>query len=81
MKTLQKKLKNCIVQWKTGLIGKNDWWFSFVTKGRRLKAENFIESSKANVKPFENEILHKLPGGNSFVRMDTRNARKIILKN
>jgi dipeptidyl aminopeptidase/acylaminoacyl peptidase len=45
-----------------------------------LEVEHLIKSLKAEGKKFEYEIYRDIPGGHSFDRMDTRNAKEIRLK-
>ena len=42
-----------------------------------LEVENLINALKANNKKFEYEIFRDVPGGHSFDRMDTKEAREI----
>jgi len=45
-----------------------------------LEVEHLIKSLKADGKKFEYEIFQEVPGGHSFDRMDTREAREIRVK-
>lgn len=45
-----------------------------------LEVEHLIKSLKAEGKTFEYEIYRDVPGGHSFDRMDTRQAKEIRLK-
>ncbi|MGB8952014.1 MAG: alpha/beta fold hydrolase [Candidatus Aminicenantales bacterium] len=45
-----------------------------------LEVEHLIKSLKAAGKKFEYEIFQDIPGGHSFDRLDTRQAREIRLK-
>ena len=45
-----------------------------------LEVEHLIEALKAEKKSFEYEIFQGVPGGHSFDRMDTKQAREIRLK-
>ena len=45
-----------------------------------LEVEHLIKSLKADGKKFEYEIFNDVPGGHSFDRMDTREAKEIRVK-
>jgi len=45
-----------------------------------LEVEHLIKSLKADGKKFEYEIFQEVPGGHSFDRMDTREAKEIRVK-
>jgi dipeptidyl aminopeptidase/acylaminoacyl peptidase len=45
-----------------------------------LEVEHLIKSLKADGKKFEFEIFQEVPGGHSFDRMDTREAKEIRVK-
>jgi dipeptidyl aminopeptidase/acylaminoacyl peptidase len=45
-----------------------------------LEVEHLIKSLKAEGKKFEHEIFQEIPGGHSFNRMDTKQAKEIRLK-
>jgi len=45
-----------------------------------LEVEHLIKSLKAEGKKFEYEIFQDIPGGHSFDRMDTRQAKEIRIK-
>jgi len=45
-----------------------------------LEVEQLIKSLKADGKKFEYEIFQEVPGGHSFDRMDTREAKEIRIK-
>jgi dipeptidyl aminopeptidase/acylaminoacyl peptidase len=45
-----------------------------------LEVEHLIQALKAEGKKFEYEIYEAVPGGHSFDRIDTKEARKIRLK-
>ena len=45
-----------------------------------LEVEHLIKSLKAEGKKFEYEIYQDVPGGHSFDRMDTKQAKEIRLK-
>ena len=45
-----------------------------------LEVEHLIKSLKGEGKPFEYEIFESIPGGHSFDRMDTKEAKEIRLK-
>ncbi|TFG96687.1 MAG: S9 family peptidase, partial [Calditrichales bacterium] len=45
-----------------------------------LEVEHLIKSLKAEGKKFDYEIFKDVPGGHSFDRMDTKEAKEIRLK-